>query len=202
MTITLPAAKREITRADILPMEEYARERRALRQTLVAIKRRRRVEVGPIATFYFENYQTMWHQVHEMLFIEKGGEAQIADELHAYNPLVPKGSELVATVMFEIEDPVRRAQTLLRLGGIENHMFMTVGGETIRGVPEGDLERTKSDGKTSSVHFMHFPFTRTQIEAFRAPGAQIVLGFDHPEYRHMTVLPEAARAALAEDFAA
>lgn len=195
------ATKREITRADILPMEAYARERAALRQTIVAAKRNRRVEVGPIATFYFENYQTMWHQVHEMLFIEKGGEGQIEDELRAYNPLVPNGRELVATVMFEIEDSVRRARTLAKLGGVERHMFMTVGCDRIQAVPEGDVERTKADGKTSSVHFMHFPFAPAQIAAFRASGAQVVLGIDHPEYGHMAVLPDATRAALAADFA-
>jgi hypothetical protein len=199
MATTLPASKRTITRDDILPMETYGRERAALRQNVVAIKRHRRVEVGPVATFYFENYQTMWHQVHEMLFIEKGGEAQVADELHAYNPLIPNGSELVATVMFEIDDPVRRAVTLQKLGGIENRMFLQIGGEKVRGRPEGDVERTKSDGKTSSVHFVHFPLTPAQKSAFRAASAQIVLGFDHPEYGHMTMLSEQTRAALAAD---
>jgi hypothetical protein len=199
MSTTMPATKRQITKADILPMTEYGRERAALRQNVVAIKRHRRVEVGPVATFYFENFQTMWHQVHEMLFIEKGGDAQIEDELRAYNPLIPNGSELVATVMFEIDDPVRRARTLLKLGGVENRMFLQIGGEKVRGVPEGDVERTKSDGKTSSVHFVHFPLTPAQRSAFRAAGAQVVLGFDHPEYGHMTMLPEATRAALADD---
>jgi Protein of unknown function (DUF3501) len=199
MTVTMPATKRQITKADILPMAEYGRERAALRQTIVAVKRPRRIEVGPVATFYFENYQTMWHQVHEMLFIEKGGDAQIEDELRAYNPLIPNGSELVATVMFEIDDPVRRARTLLKLGGVENQMFLQVGSEKVRGVPEGDVERTKSDGKTSSVHFVHFPLNQAQKQAFRVAGAQVVLGFDHPEYGHMTVLPEAARASLASD---
>jgi hypothetical protein len=197
--------KREITKADILPLAAYGAERKTLRQNVVALKRRRRMEVGPFATFYFENYETMWHQVHEMLFIEKGGEAQIDDELSAYNPLIPKGKELVATVMLEIEDAVRRAATLARLGNIEDHMFVTVGGTQIRGVPEGDVERTKADGKTSSVHFMHFPFTSAQIAEFRqsgkqGPGAQIVVGFDHPEYAHMAVMPEAVRQALADDF--
>jgi Protein of unknown function (DUF3501) len=194
--------KREITRADILPLQDYARDRAKVRRDIVALKQRRRVEVGPFATFYFENYQTMWHQVHEMLFIEKGGEAQIEDELRAYNPLIPRGNELVATVMLEIEDPVRRAKTLLRLGGIENTMFITVGGETVRGEPEGDVERTKSDGKTSSVHFMHFRFAPAQVALFRKAGTQVILGFDHPEYSHMAVLPEPVRQALAEDFAA
>jgi hypothetical protein len=199
MATALPATKRQITRQDILPMAEYGRERAALRQNVVAIKRHRRIEVGPVATFYFENYQTMWHQVHEMLFIEKGGEAQIEDELRAYNPLIPNGSELVATVMFEIDDPVRRTRTLLKLGGIEDHMFLQVGNEKARGVPEGDIERTKSNGKTSSVHFVHFPLNQAQRADFRAAGAQVVLGFDHPEYGHMTMLPEATRAALAAD---
>ncbi len=194
------AQKREITRADILPLDKYGAERRTLRQNVMAVKQRRRMEVGPFATFFFENYQTMWHQVHEMLFIEKGGDAQIADELSAYNPLIPKGNELVATVMLEIEDPVQRAATLKRLGGIENNMFMTVGGAQIRGEPEGDLERTKADGKTSSVHFVHFPFTDAEIAAFRAPKAQVTLGFDHPEYGHMAIMPDAVRQALAEDF--
>lgn len=199
--MAIPSAKREITRADILPMEVYARERKTLRQDVVALKRPRRIEVGPIATFYFENFQTMWHQVHEMLFIEKGGEAQIADELRAYNPLVPKGDELVATVMFEIEDPVQRARALSKLGGVERHMFMTVGDETIRAVAESDVERTKTDGKTSSVHFVRFPFTLAQVAKFCASNARIVLGIDHFDYGHMTVLSEAARVALAGDFA-
>ncbi len=194
------AQKREITRADILPMDRYAAERKSLRQNVIAVKQHRRMEVGPFATFFFENYQTMWHQVHEMLFIEKGGEAQIVDELSAYNPLIPQGRELVATVMLEIEDEVRRAATLQRLGGIEHKMFISVGGETIRGVPEGDLERTKADGKTSSVHFMHFRFTPAQIAAFRQPGAQVIVGLDHAEYAHMAVMPDSVRRALAEDF--
>lgn len=192
--------KREITRADILPPEQYAGERREHRRRIAEIKRGRRIEVGPFCTFYFESYETMWHQVHEMLYIEKGGEAQIADELAAYNPLIPKGRELVATVMLEIDDPVRRAATLLRLGGIEDHMFVTVGGKTLRGLPEGDLERTKADGKTSSVHFVHFPFTDSDVDAFRKPGAQVIVGFDHPNYSHMAVMPEPVRQALAEDF--
>lgn len=111
---------RTITRADILPVERYASERRQHKSRIAAIKQKRRVEVGPYATFYFENYDTMWHQVHEMLYIERGGEAQIKDELEAYNPLIPQGDELVATVMFEIEDAARRERELTRLGGVEH----------------------------------------------------------------------------------
>jgi hypothetical protein len=198
--MTMTTQKREITRDDILPLKTYVAERKSLRQDIRAVKNRRRIEVGPFATFYFENYQTMWHQVHEMLYIEKGGEEQIADELTAYNPLIPKGRELVATIMFEIDDEVRRAAALLRLGGIEHKIFVTVGGEKIRAVSEADVERTKEDGKTSSVHFVRFPFTAAQIAAFRQPEAQVILGFDHPEYGHMAMLAETNLQALAEDF--
>jgi hypothetical protein len=198
MTATL---KRQITRADILPTAEYARERKSLREAIVAFKKHRRVEVGPIATFYFENYRTMWHQVHEMLFIEKGGEAQIADELEAYNPLIPQGSELVATMMLEIPDPVVRARTLAGLGHVEKHVFFEIDGVRVAAAAEGDVERTKDDGKTSSVHFLRFPFAPAQIERFRVPGARILLGIDHANYGHLAVLPEPARAALAADFA-
>jgi hypothetical protein len=194
------AAKHEITREDVISMAQYAEEREARRRALVAVKGRRRLEVGPDCTFYFENFETMWNQIHEMLFIEKGGEAQIADELSAYNPLVPKGRELVATVMFEIDDPVRRAALLARLGGVEETVFMRVGGETIKGVPEADVDRTSAAGKASSVQFIHFPFSDEQVEMFRKSGAEVVAGFTHPEYGHMAVLPEAVRAALAKDF--
>ena len=194
------AQKHAITRADIVPLDKYTAERRSLRQNVIAVKQRRRLEVGPFATFSFENYQTMWHQVHEMLYIEKGGEEQIAGELQAYNPLIPQGRELVATVMFEIDEPVRRDAALRKLGGIEAHIFLSVGGETVRAVAETDVERTKADGKTSSVHFVHFPFTDAEVAAFRKPGAQVIVGFDHPEYSHMAVMPEPVRQALAEDF--
>ena len=202
------AAKHELTRDDVMSMADYARERKMRRRALVEAKRHRRLEVGPDCTFYFENYETMWNQVHEMLFIEKGGEDQIADELSAYNPLVPKGRELVATVMFEIDEPARRAALLAKLGGVEETVFLRVGGETIRGVPEADVERTSAAGKASSVQFIHFPFTDAQVAKFRAAGAtggatggtEIVTGFTHPEYAHMAVLPEPVRQALAEDF--
>jgi hypothetical protein len=192
--------KTEITRADILPLDEFAKIRKTKRQELVDIKKNRRVEVGPVATFYFENYQTMWWQVHEMLFIEKGGEAQIPDELAAYNPLIPKGRELVCTVMFEIDEPVRRANFLARLGGVEETAFLEFGGETVAGVPEADVDRTSAEGKASSVQFLHFPFTDAQVRKFAAAGAQVVIGFRHPQHAHMTVMPEAVRATLAGDF--
>ena len=192
--------RREITRADILPLSEYGSRRGELRNKVLALKRNRRVEVGPVATFYFECYETMWQQVHEMLWIEKGGEDQIPDELRAYNPLIPNGSELVATVMFEIDDPIRRKSFLSRLGGIEETAFLRFGGEAVRGVPEADVDRTTADGKASSVQFIHFRFTPAQIARFRQPGTEVVLGFSHEHYGHMALLPEIVREALAQDF--
>jgi Protein of unknown function (DUF3501) len=192
--------KRRLVREDILPLAVYAASRSEQRRRITETKRQRRLEVGPFATFYFENYQTMSHQVQEMLHIEKGGEAQLEDELVAYNPLIPQGSELVATVMFEIDDPVRRASVLARLGGIENHVFLDVAAERIHGEPDPTRENTSPDGKASSVQFMRFPFTKDQITRFKIPGAGIIAGFDHSDYGHMAILPEPVRAALAEDF--
>jgi len=193
-------AKHEITRDDIIPTAQYASERKARRRALVDVKKNRRLEVGPVCTFYFENYETMWNQIHEMLFIEKGGEEQIEDELRAYNPLVPKGRELVATVMFEIDDPRRRELFLAKLGGIEETAFLRVGGQTIVGQAEEDVDRTTAAGKASAVQFIHFPFSDGQVDAFRTVDAEVVLGFTHPQYGHMVVMPEAVRAALAGDF--
>lgn len=193
--------KRQITREDILPLATYAAERKELRRDLVTRKKFRRQDIGPVCTFYFENYDTMWAQVHEMLYIEKGGEEQIEDELSAYNPLIPQGRELVATVMFEIDDPQRRKTFLSKLGGVEKTAFFEVDGERIVGEPERDLDRTTADGKASSVQFIHFPFTDEQVARFRQPDTRVVLGFTHPQYAHMTILPEEVRAALAQDFA-
>jgi hypothetical protein len=191
--------KRALTRANILPAAEYAATRRERRQAITEVKKRRRLEVGPFATFFFESYETMWQQVHEMLHVEKGGEAQIADELEAYNPMIPQGSELVATIMLEIDDPARRANVLSRLGGIENHVFLEVGGERIPGTPDPTRENTSPDGKASSVQFVWFRFTPGQVARFKTPGARVIVGFDHPNYAHMAVMPETVRAALAED---
>ena len=195
------AAKTVISRSDILPPNEYAAKRGELRKAVVARKRKRRMEVGPVATFYFECYETMLQQVQEMLHIEKGGEAQIEDELRAYNPLIPQGAELTATVMFEIDDPVRRQRFLSRLGGVENTAFIKLDNVIVQGVPEADQDRTNDQGKASSVQFIHFPFTPSQVALFREAGRQVILGFNHREYSHMAVLPEEIRAELAGDFA-
>jgi hypothetical protein len=192
---------RKIEPSVILPLAEYGKLRADRRKRMSEIKKNRRLEVGPFATFYFESYDTMLHQVHEMLFIEKGGAEQLADELAAYNPLIPQGSELVATVMFEIDDPIRRARVLGMLGGVEHKAFLRVGTETIRGVAEEDQERTRDDGKASSVQFMRFPFTAAQVEAFRGGTGDVIVGFDHPNYGHMAVMSPAVRQALSKDFA-
>ena len=185
----------------IIPLAEYAPQRAERRKRMSEIKKNRRLEVGPFATFYFENYDTMLHQVHEMLFIEKGGAEQLPDELAAYNPLIPQGTELVATVMFEIDDPIRRARVLATLGGVEDKAFIRVGGDFVRGVAEEDQERSREDGKASSVQFLRFPFTAAQIAAFKSGTGDVVVGFDHPNYGHMAVMPAAVREALAQDFA-
>jgi hypothetical protein len=195
------ASKRAITRADIIDPAAYAKDRRDYKKRVTEMKRDRRIEVGPFVTFYFENYDTMWHQIHEMLYIEKGGEQQIADELEAYNPLIPQGEELIATVMIEIEDPMRRARVLATLGGIESTMFIQVGGERVVGVPDPTRENTSPDGKASSVQFLRFPFTAAQVKAFRTSGAQALVGIDHENYGHIAVMPERVRAALEKDFA-
>ena len=192
--------KHEIAAADIMPPEDYAKVRKERRRAVTELKRHRRVAVGPDATFYFECYATMWHQVHEMLYIEKGGDDQIADELEAYNPLVPKGRELVATLMFEVDEPARRAHLLNGLGGVEETVSLELEGETIRAIAEADVERTNAAGKASSIQFLHFPFTDDQTRKFAAPNTRVVLAIAHPHYAHMAILPEAVRAALAGDF--
>jgi len=191
---------RKIEPSVIVPLAQYATLRAERRKRITEIKKNRRLEVGPFAMFYFESYDTMLHQVQEMLFIEKGGDEQLPDELAAYNPLIPQGSELVATVMFEIEDPVRRARVLASLGGVEHKAFIRVGNDTIRSVAEDDQERTREDGKASSVQFMRFPFTAPQIAAFKSGEGDVVVGFDHPNYGHMALMPAAVRQALAGDF--
>ncbi len=192
---------RKIETSAILPLAEYQQQRAERRKRIAELKKNRRLEVGPYAAFYFESYDTMLHQVHEMLFIEKGGAAQIADELAAYNPLIPQGSELVATVMFEIDDPLRRARVLGSLGGVEHKAFIRVGGDTIRSLAEDDQERTREDGKASSVLFNRFPFAPTQIAAFRSAAGEVAVGFDHPNYGHMALMSPEVRQALAQDFA-
>ena len=197
----MPASLRKIVREDLLPDAAFAQERKARRAQLLPHKRLRRVDLGPVCTFYFESYDTMLFQVQEMLLTEKGGEAQVEDELTAYNPLIPQGRELVATVMFEIDEPVRRAAILGRLGGVEHQFVLQVGDERVSGAPEGDIERTREDGKTSSVHFVRFGMSDAQAAAFRDPAVSVTVGCDHPGYSHFTKLGPETRAELERDLA-
>jgi hypothetical protein len=197
----MPASLRQVTRADLLSDAEFAKVRKERRAALLPVKRLRRIELGPSCTVYFESFDTMLFQIQEMLLTEGGGEAQVEDELQAYNPLIPQGQELVATIMFEIDDPVRRANTLARLGGVEDEFFLQIGEERAAGVPEGDIERTREDGKASSVHFLRFPLTAAQIAVFRDPKTTILVGCDHPAYSHLAGLSPATRAELSRDFA-
>ncbi|HET7083971.1 MAG TPA: DUF3501 family protein [Rhizomicrobium sp.] len=197
----MPETQRKITPQDLLPLAEYDVRRKALKQNLIPLKKLRRVEVGPFSTFYFENYATMWLQVQEMLRIEKGGEEQIAGELDAYNPLIPQGDELIATMMLEIEDETRRNAVLLTLGGIEETVFLEIGADTIRATPTEYDDRTTPDGKTSSVHWLRFRLTPEQIARFKSGHERAVLGLSHRNYGHMAVLSAETRAALAKDFA-
>ncbi len=195
------AAQRKITEADVLSDEDYAARRKELRARSIEAKKTRRVEVGPFVTLYFENYESMWLQVHEMLRIEKGGRAQIAGELEAYNPLIPQGAELIATMMLELEDPARREKALSILGGIEDAVFMEFLGERIVATPTEYEDRTTSEGKTSSVHWVRFVLKPAQIAKFKSAEGQVVIGIGHPNYGHMAVITPAVRQALAKDFA-
>lgn len=197
----MSAAERRIAPADLMPLSEYAAKRADLRKQMVELKRNRRLEVGPFATFHFENYETMWAQVMEMLHIEKGGEAQIQGELDAYNPLIPQGDELIATLMLEIEDPARRNRELYRLAGIEESAFIELAGARIPGRPTEYDERTTPDGKTSSVHWVRFRFSAEEKRKFADHGIPAILGVAHPAYGHMTVIGPAVRDALVKDFA-
>lgn len=190
-----------LTRADILTLQEYEAAREERRIAIGAVKRWRRLAVGPFAMLHFENFATLWLQVQEMLRIEKGGEAQISHELAAYAPLVPNGRELVATLMLEIDQPERRRVLLAGLGGIDRSVSIRFGNETISGIPEADQERTTPDGKTAAVHFLRFAFTPAQITAFRHGTASVLAVIDHPNYGHIAIVPEVTRYALADDFA-
>ena len=122
---------REVTKADIIPLEQYSKGRTQFRKKIIEFKKTRRVSLGPYATFYFECYETMLAQIQEMLYIEKGGNDQLKDELSAYNPLIPKGQELVATLMFEIDNVLSRTEFLNKVGGIEKKIFIKINNEII-----------------------------------------------------------------------
>ncbi len=196
----MPKEKREIEKKDITPLEIYSKNRKEIRKNILEYKKDRRVPLGPYATFYFESYETMLAQVQEMLYIEKGGDQQLKDELIAYNPLIPNGKELTATLMFEIDNPVSRADFLGKVGGIEEKVFLKLDNEIINGKPEQDVDRTSAEGKASSVQFVHFEFTNEQIEKFKSKNFDIELGINHQEYTHTTKLNELNITSLSKDF--
>ena len=196
----MPKEKREIQKNDIMPLDVYIKNRKELRKNIVSFKKDRRIALGPYATFYFESYETMLAQVQEMLYIEKGGDEQLKDELIAYNPLIPNGKELVATLMFEIDNPVSRATFLSKVGGIEEKVFIKINEEIIQAIPEEDVDRTSAEGKASSVQFVHFKFNEEQIQKFKSDGANVEIGIDHKEYSHTTKLSVANLNSLLADF--
>ena len=191
---------REVTKSDLMPLEEYSKKRKAIRKEIVNYKKNRRVSLGPYANFYFESYETMKAQIQEMLYIEKGGDEQLKDELAAYNPLIPNGKELVATLMFEIDNPVLRLNFLNKVGGIEEKVYIQIGKDKISAIPEKDLDRTTDEGKASSVQFVHFHFSEQQIKNFKDIDNEIIVGIDHKLYNHMSKISQETRKALSEDF--
>jgi len=191
---------RIVEKSDLMAADQYVKIRKKFRKELVEFKKKRRVSIGPYATFYFECFETMCGQIQEMLHIEKGGEEQLKDELKAYNPLVPKGKELVATLMFEIDNPLSRTEFLNKVGGIEEKVFIKVNNEKINSIPENDVDRTSSEGKASSVQFIHFNFSDKQIDKFKDLNNEIFLGIEHSLYNHITKISEETKKALIFDF--
>ena len=192
--------KRKIEPKDLIPADIYEKNRKEIRKELVEFKKDRRIALGPYATFYFESFETMLAQVQEMLHIEKGGDEQLKDELIAYNPLVPNGKELVATLMFEIDNPLSRGAFLGKVGGIEEKILMKIDNEEVKAVPEADVDRTSAKGKASSVQFIHFKFNDDQINKIKSGNVSIELGIDHKEYAHTTKLTEDTIKSLLADF--
>ena len=197
----MSASERRVTQADIMDLTKYTAQRKEMRKALVAEKKNRRMEVGPFATFHFESYETMWAQIMEMLYIEKGGEEQIQGELDTYNPLIPQGSDLIATLMLEIDSPEQRARELYRLAGIEESTYIELPRQHHACRPPTYAQRTQPDGKTSSVHWVRFTFTDEAKKKFADPSVPAILGVAHPAYGHMAVIAPETRVALAKDFA-
>jgi len=192
--------KKKIEKIDLLTPAIYAQTRKHIRKELIEFKKNRRVALGPYATFYFESFETMLAQVQEMLYIEKGGDEQLNDELNAYNPLVPNGKELTATLMFEIDNPVSRATFLGKVGGIEEKIFIRIDKQVVTALPEKDVDRTSTEGKASSVQFIHFNLNDDQIIKFKSNNSIIEIGIDHKEYSHITKLTENNIKSLSSDF--
>jgi len=190
---------REVTKTDIMTLEEYSKKRKNFRKKILEIKKNRRVSVGPHATFYFESFETMLAQIQEMLYIEKGGDEQLKDELIAYNPLIPKGKEFVATLMFEIDNPILRENFLSKVGGIEKKIFIQIQNEKVKAFAEQDIERTSEEGKASSVHFLHFNFSENQIKKIKNIDNRVELSIDHEFYKHQATISPQTINVLSKD---
>jgi Protein of unknown function (DUF3501) len=196
----MPRAARTITPGDIMPTEQYEMIRKEKKSEAIARKKLSRLSIGPNAVILFENWDSMWLQIQEMLRIEKGGEAQLADELAAYDPMVPKGAELTATVLFEVADPVQRDAFLRTIGGVEDHISIRIGDHVVPARPEGDVERTRErDGKASAVHFFHFDFPPEAIAAWKGGEGTAMLVIDHPAYGHAALVGKDSRDFLARE---
>ncbi|MEZ5451725.1 MAG: DUF3501 family protein [Thiothrix sp.] len=191
----------KLTRADLMSLEQYSVERKAFREKVIAHKAARKVHIGPNATLYFEDRLTMQYQIQEMLRIEKIFEAAgIAEELEAYNPLIPDGSNWKATFMVEFPDVEERKVWLAKLIGIEKKTWVQVAGfDKVYPIANEDLER-ETDEKTSSVHFLRFELTPDMVAAAR-DRVSLRMGIEHPNYSYELEVPEATRASLAADLA-
>jgi hypothetical protein len=191
-----------LSREDLLSLEQYAEQRANFRDHVMAHKKDRRVNIGPHLTLYFEDRLTIQYQVQEMLRIEKIFEAgAIQEELDTYNPLIPDGSNLKATAMFEFEDVELRQKRLRELVGVENHIWLQVEGfEKVYAIANEDLERS-TDEKTSAVHFLRFELDEKIAAAVRA-GPSISFGVDHDAYAYETVLKGRIKQSLINDLSA
>ncbi len=191
--------KKTIKIDDILHPESYKKVRKEKKTKIVETKRNRRLSVGPYATFFFENYETIWHQIHEMIYIEKGVFQQAQEEIEAYRSLVPSGSEIVATLMFELDVKEKREIFLRKVSGIENCIKLIIGEDSVLANSEHDVERTRSDGKTSAVHFLHFPLSNKQKELIKDFSQPFIISFDHTEYFYSEKINDNLRNSLISD---
>ena len=190
----------KLAAADLMSLEQYARERPAFRARVLRHKGARQLAVGPHVTWCFEDRLTVQYQVQEMLRTERIFEPEgIAAELGAYNPLIPDGSNWKVTLLLEFAQPAERMRALARLKGIEDRCWVQFAGhERAFAIADEDLER-ENEEKTSAVHFLRLELTPAMIASLRA-GAALAAGIDHEHYRHEVVSPEAVRRALTEDF--
>ena len=191
---------RSIKIEDIISNEKYGKLRKNKRKEMISFKKNRRLDVGPVVSLYFESKATMIYQIQEMSYVEQISGEEIQLEIDSYNPLVPNGKELIATMMIEIDDPLRRKNFLSRLGGIEEKVKLIIGDAEILADAEKDIDRTTADGKASAVHFLHFLFTDELINKFKDYTNLIQIGIDHDYYGHLTIVSNEIRKSLSAEF--